>query len=244
MQLRHRVQEAVTCIGSQPQFYSSLYSWWDRNARAFPWRDTSDPYEILVAEFMLHRTRASQVLRVYGAFLDHFPTIEVLAAGRVEEVCRVMRPLGLTWRARALHETAKHICDRFHGAVPRDYEILTNLPGIDHYIASAVRCISWGEPDPLIDSNVIRIIARLTGVELREHVRRSKWLHDALANLIDTNKPKSYNLAMIDLGASVCISGPAPRCHVCPVSAYCSYYAQLGRYEQLSDNDNPRVGEA
>lgn len=190
--------------------------------RAFPWRFSSDPYRILVAEVLLHRTRAEQVVPLYEAFLAKFPSPDLLAQASLSEVHDVLQSAGLRWRVDALHAMGQELVSRFGGQVPHEREFLESLPGVSAYIASAVRCFAYGCPDVLLDTNTVRIVGRVFDVPVTDASRRSKRFRDLLSTLFDERHAREFNLALIDFGALVCRSHN-PRCATCPIAEYCSF---------------------
>ncbi|GIV20582.1 MAG: DNA-binding protein [Armatimonadota bacterium] len=202
-------------------FRRDLLRWWKDNQRVFPWRQTRDPYRILVAEILLHRTRAEQVVSLYHRFLRRFPDVVRLAVADYQEVEDELRSAGLIWRVRLLYEMAKQIVEKHGGTLPEDSAQLQSLPGISHYIASAVRCFAWGYPEALLDTNTVRIVGRLFGLRITDGSRRSRLFRSVLNRLLDKECPRDFNFALIDLGATVCRSRN-PACLSCPVRMYCS----------------------
>src|SRR6266567_1254647 len=145
-----------------------LLAWYDVNRRDLPWRRTTDPYRILVAEFLLQRTRIKSGTPYYERFLRRFPTVQGLAAASLDDVLAVWEGLGFYGRARNLHAAARAIVERHGGEVPRSFEGLRALPGIGPYTAGAVGSIAFGLTVPAVDGNVTRLIARL--FRIREDV--------------------------------------------------------------------------
>src|SRR2546427_6370210 len=138
-----------------------LLTWYDANRRDLPWRRTRDPYRILVAEYLLQRTRIASGTPYYERFLERFPTVRDLAAAPLDDVLAVWEGLGFYGRARNLHAAAQSIVQRHGGKVPRSYDELTSLPGIGPYTAGAVASIAFGISVPAADGNVTLVIARL-----------------------------------------------------------------------------------
>lgn len=191
---------------------TALLSWYRSNRRALPWRDTTDPYKILVAEIMSHQTQISRVVPAYEAFLERFPTVEALASSSLRDVMAVWTGLGYNNRARRLHDTARHI--RAHGW-PDTVEGLLDLPGIGPYTAHAVAAFSMGIRVPAIDTNLKRVLSRwygegLDGLTLRTAAEESLGADAA-----------TWNQAVMDLGAAIC-TPRNPRCDLCPVTRYCT----------------------
>ena len=208
-------------------FQQKLISWWKHKGRNFPWRNSSNPYHILIAEVLLHRTRADQVVPVYLEFLKRFPSIEAIASVPHSEVKNMLYSLGLHWRAEFLYRMATEITQRYGGHIPEQREKLEFLPGVSRYIASAVRCFAFGYPEVLPDTNTVRITGRVFGIPITDGSRRSKQFRELLQFLLDPDHPREFNFALIDLGALIC-RPKRPFCHLCPVSNMCLY----GRQEE------------
>lgn len=203
-------------------FQQKLIAWWKNNHRDFPWRTTKNTYHILIAEILLHRTRAEQIISVYNKFLERFPTIKEVAVASEPEIKEILYPLGLHWRARLLHHMALHIVEQYGCEIPLENEKLKSLPGVSQYIASAVRCFASGFPEALLDTNTVRITGRIFGIKTTDSSRRSKTFRELLQSLVDEENPREFNFAMIDLGALICRPSQ-PFCNQCPVIEICVY---------------------
>ncbi len=199
-----------------------LLLWGQDNFRAFPWRTTVDPYRILMSEVMLHRTQAIQVVRVYQSFLMTYPNIAVLAKASLQELQDALFSLGLRWRVDLIHRMAGEIMSKWDGQIPVERADLLSLPGVSGYIAGAVRCFSWNLPEPLADTNTIRITGRLFGLESKDSSRRSSRFRTLLNSLIYVGEPRRYNYALLDLADGVCMKKRPPTCHLCPLQSLCS----------------------
>jgi len=200
-----------------------LLRWWDYGKRYYPWRENQDPYKVLVAEVLLHRTRADQVVPLYEAFLRRFPDAGSLARSTPYELVELFHSVGLRWRWKLLHAMAVQLGESFDGQIPEDFEMLVSLPGISHYIASAVRCFAFGKPDVILDTNTVRVLGRLLGLTVTDSSRRSRLFKTILEQLIDHEHPREFNFALIDLAAQVCRSS-SPLHDKCCLKNYCSYY--------------------
>lgn len=185
---------------------TALLDWWPHHKRYFPWRNTQNPYEILIAETILHRTRAEQALSLYEGFLQIFPDISSLAGSTPDQLTQLFHSGGLHWRWKLLHNTAVELQEKFSGRIPDDFDLLVSLPGISHYIASAIRCFAFGYPDALLDTNTVRVAGRLTGLNVNDSSRRSPVFRAVLERLIDRQYPRDFNFALIDLAALICKS--------------------------------------
>jgi A/G-specific adenine glycosylase len=205
------------------KFRSSLISWGRDNYRSFPWRETDDPYKILVAEVMLHRTKAPQVLPVYRYFMQRYPTVEKLAGATRDDLHATLYSLGLRQRVDMFHDMAVEIVERFDGRVPAEKEALLSLSGVSDYIAGAVRCFALNEPEPLIDTNTVRVIGRVFGLKITDSSRRNRLFRDLITALVDPDEPQVYNYALLDLANLVCTKVRSPKCFECPVQKHCLY---------------------
>lgn len=202
------------------QFHQSLRDWDVKYRRAFPWRLTENPFHILMAELMLRRTQARQVVKIYNNFIDRYPDATGLASASAEEVAQNLFSLGLAWRVPAFQEIARSLVSQYGGEVPASYYALTALPGIGDYVASAICCFAFGQAVVIIDTNTVRVVGRLFGIKTHAESRRRKSVRGLLQALLDKEDPKSYNYAMLDLAALVC-KPVKPECPTCPLLFCC-----------------------
>ncbi len=180
---------------------------------------------------MLQQTQVVTVEARYERFFDAFPTVEALAAATPERVCEEWSGLGYYQRARNLHAAARKIVREHGGRVPKDRTALLALPGIGPYTAGAVASIAYGRCEPIVDTNVARVIARLFAVDgsvQSARVRERLW--NIAADLVRGSKPGEFNQALMELGSLVCLTR-GPRCEDCPVADCCKAYA-LGAPER------------
>lgn len=198
-----------------------LLSWYADERRDLPWRGTKDPYAIWVSEVMLQQTQVATVLPYYERFLRAFPTIDALAAASVDRVLKAWEGLGYYARARNLHRAAQEVVLVHRGRLPTSYEGLLALPGIGPYTAAAIASIAFGKDVPVLDGNVVRVLARLFAVpEDPRRIATRKDLWARAASLVPTGQAGPFNQALMDLGATVCTSRE-PRCLACPVRTLC-----------------------
>jgi A/G-specific adenine glycosylase len=221
-------------------FRKRLISWGRKHFRSFSWRLTDEPYRILMAEVMLHRTQASQVVPVYERFVARYPDVSALARTKRKALHSTLSSLGLHWRIDLVHDMAKDLMVHFNGQVPQEKDALLSLPGVSDYIASAVCCFAWNQKQPLIDTNTVRVIGRLFGLEIKDSSRRNRYFRELIAALVDPGEPRAYNYALLDLAQRVCTKKRLPECSKCPVRTYCTYGANmLGNI--LSSHSNERT---
>jgi A/G-specific adenine glycosylase len=199
----------------------SLVRWWRSHGRDFPWRRTRDPFPVLVAEFMLRRTRASQVAPVYEKFFRRYSTPEDALAESPTSLQSVFTPLGLQWRIDQFRTLCDELVERHLGQVPEDRAQLLSLTGVGAYTAGAVRVFAFGYADALIDVNVIRVLSRYFGVGLGDSARRSTALLEEVRQLVPTRRPREFWWAMLDTAAVHC-NYLRPQHEGCPLSASCA----------------------
>ena len=152
-----------------------LRIWGKQNIKNYPWRYRSDAYGVLVAEFMLHRTQVIQVEKIYRQFMTRYPTLEEYAAAKPEEVRQILQPLGLYWRIEAMVHALNELWEAYH-AVPVDLKILISVSGIGDYIAGATYCFTLNKPIALVDTNTVRVVGRLLGLNISGEAREEGLL--------------------------------------------------------------------
>ena len=204
-------------------FRIALIAWGQQYFRAFPWRLNHDSYAILVAELMLHRTQVVQVVPVFEAFLARYPNITSLANASQSDLQTALTSLGLHWRIALIYAMTQQIKERFALQIPREKADLLSLPGVSEYITGAVRCFAWDLPEPLIDTNTVRITGRIFGLETKDSSRRNPRFRTLIAAMVDPENPRNYNYALLDLAHLVCLKKQAPLCDMCPVLNFCCF---------------------
>lgn len=214
--------------GDPKRLSKKLLKWWATNKREFPWRETRDPYHILASEILLHRTKADQVKPVYLVFVTEFPTIGDLANANIDSVETLLNPIGLYWRTKFLHEMATTIVNEYGSEIPSSKFQLESLPGVGQYIAAAVRCFAFGYPEPLLDTNTIRILGRIFGLQTTDASRRKKSFQELAQFVLDGACPREFNYALIDLGGLICKS-KKPSCSTCPLIQNCLFGSELAK---------------
>jgi A/G-specific adenine glycosylase len=202
-------------------FQKNLITWFSKEKRDLPWRNNVPPYQVWISEIMLQQTRVDQVIPYYERFLDHFPTVALLAQANLDDVLRIWEGLGYYSRARNLHRGAADVMNLHNGEIPDSYAQLLTISGIGPYTAAAISSIVFGEAQAVVDGNVIRVLTRLFGfADVVSTSASKKWLSVAANTLLDPNAPGPFNEAMMELGALVC-TPRKPKCGTCPVAKYC-----------------------
>jgi A/G-specific adenine glycosylase len=191
-----------------------LQSWCATKCRKYPWREKRDPYVILVTEFLLQRTKAETVAKIFGRLLSKYRTIGELASASPEELRGFFSELGLLYRGERLLEIAKTVVKRHGGKVPCNMELLLKMKGVGVYIASAVMNFACGIPTPVVDKNVLRVLNRVFDVSRESECR------EIISRLYRYGDNVLIASALIDLGATVCVE--PPRCGECPLNEICA----------------------
>ncbi|MEE3116233.1 MAG: A/G-specific adenine glycosylase [Actinomycetota bacterium] len=194
-----------------------LLEWGRPRLRDLPWRQTRDPWPVLVAEVMLQQTRVDRVVPRWGRFLDRFPDPAACAEAPVGDVLREWSGLGYNRRAVNLHRCATQVVAMHGGDLPADLDALLALPGIGSYTARAVLAFAFEEDVAVVDTNVARVLARRAGRRLT--MGGAQALADAS---VPDEEGWAWNQVMLDLGALVC-RARRPRCGECPVSGGCAW---------------------
>lgn len=215
-----------------PIFRRRLLGWFHKHQRKLPWRGERDPYRILVSEIMLQQTRVAVVEERYKQFIAQFPTAEKLARAREQTVLAAWSGLGYYRRARNLHAAAKEITG--NGSFPGISAALRELPGIGRYTANAVASIAFGEPVPVVDGNVKRVLERVFANHFSPEAKAGNECYwELAASLLEKRNPGDFNQAMMELGALVCLPGQ-PLCNSCPVAAMCAARGPVARKARQS----------
>jgi len=200
-------------------------AWFECNQRRFPWRDTSDPYAVLLAEKLLQQTAAREVVKnAFVELLNLHPTPASLARADIHSVQNVLAPLGFQYRAQELLNLANTIVDEHGGSVPSTLPELKKLPGVGEYIARAVLSYAYGLDVPVVDTNVARFLYRVFNLpgRLPANPARKKSLISLAAALVPQGRSRDFNLAVLDLCALVCRPSN-PLCSTCPILQQCAH---------------------
>ncbi|MBC8536579.1 A/G-specific adenine glycosylase [Feifania hominis] len=209
-----------------------LLDWYAVRSRTLPFRSDPTPYHVWLSEIMLQQTRVEAALPYYRRFLEVLPTIADLAAADEQTLFKLWEGLGYYSRARNLQKCAKIVVERFGGELPADYDELLKLPGIGPYTAGAIGSIAFSLPVAAVDGNVLRVLSRLRADP--EDILLPATRRRVTAELCAVMPPDSgsFNQALMELGALVCLPNGAPKCGECPLSALCRAHA-LGREEDF-----------
>jgi A/G-specific adenine glycosylase len=206
------------------RFRRRLLTWYRANGRDLPWRNTSDPYHILVSEMMLQQTQVDRVLPKYHEWLEKYPSLRALADAEEADVSRTWRPLGYNIRPRRLHAIARESVERYGGTLPSDETTLRSFKGIGEYTAGAVMSFAFGQRAAILDTNVARVLFRVfvgRGDPKAHAMKRSLW---AISRIVLPHRHVfDFNQALMDFGATLC-TARKPKCLLCPMRASCQAY--------------------
>ena len=215
------------------QVWRALLAWYVAEGRAhLPWRETRDPYAILVSEVMLQQTQVERVLPKYREFLARFPTFAALAAEPAGEAIKAWAGLGYNQRAVRLHGIARQVVEEFDGQLPSTLEGLMALKGIGRYTAGAVACFAFGLPVATVDTNIRRVLWRVfRGVEqlpwpggetaTRMYLELAEWA-------LPREQAYDWQQALMDLGARICLARK-PLCEKCLLCDQCAAFAETAQ---------------
>ena len=201
-----------------------ILNWYSENARALPFRQTKNPYNIWICEIIFQQTRILQGMQHYENFIARFPDVDALAAAETDEVLLYWKGLGYYSRALNIHKAAKQIVDDFDGKFPASYEDILSLKGIGKYTAAAISSICFGKQIPAIDGNFYRVLSRIFADDFDVSSSKSYAYFEALAlEVIPENAAGDFNQAIMDLGSEIC-KPRNPLCLECPVQEFCLAY--------------------
>lgn len=215
-----------------------LLTWYNKNKRDLPWRNTKEPYKIWISEVMLQQTTSSAVITYYHNFLKTFPTLKNLAQAKEKIVLQAWAGLGYYSRARNLHKSAIDLYKK--KSFPKDYKELIKLPGFGNYTARSVSSFAFNQTVGVLDTNVIRFLCRYNNLSWEWWKSKPR---QELQNIVDSYAQQAYmaeqksktpaekmltccsqlNQALIEIGANIC-APKKPQCIICPLSQSCKAF--------------------
>ena len=229
------------------QCIPQIVEWYAASRRVLPWRTEPTPYHVWISEIMLQQTRIEAVIGYYERFLHVLPTVEALAAVEEDRLLKLWEGLGYYSRARNLKKAALVLMERYGGVLPQTAAELKKLPGIGDYTAGAIASIAYGQPEPAVDGNVLRVMARI--LESPEDIMLPAT-RARIAGLLREQYPTGEEAALLtegimELGETLCIPNGEARCALCPVRGCCRAHknATTERYPVKSPPRGRRVEE-
>lgn len=206
------------------EFQNRLLTWFGREGRTFPWRQTTDPYKVLVAELLLQKTNVRKVPPVYREFVRRYPDSTALAVASLDHVHELVQPLGLFYRAERLISAARDITEKHSGVVPNSRDDLLALQGVGDYVANGVLCFAYGQQVALLDTNIVRLLERVFDIKTdKARARTDKALWRRVESMIPDGLARDFNLALLDFAALVC-TARKPNCSHCLLKSLCAHY--------------------
>lgn len=206
-------------------FRQQLAEWYATAQRPLPWRKEPSLYRTVVSELMAQQTQIKTMLPYFERWMQRFPDFDTLARSPENEVLKHWEGLGYYSRARNLHKLAKVYATAV--VKPKTREEWQALPGIGPYTSAAIASINFREPVAVVDGNVVRILARLTGDErtFKNNGEAVKAFTELAKKALAASAPGDHNQAMMELGATVCLKR-RPHCTLCPVNQFCAGYGR------------------
>lgn len=217
----------TSTVEKQRKFQRDLVRWYKLAGRTLPWRQTHDPYAIVVSEVMLQQTQVSRGLPKFIAWMKQFPTLETLAQAPLAEVLAAWQGLGYNRRAKYLWLLAQKVVKEYNGQFPKTKEEVLELPGVGPHTAGAIMSFAFGATEPIYDTNALRVVGRVFKGYLKLPSLDQKQWATLMQETVPTQKNiYAFNQALMDLGALVC-TAKKPTCSACPLSSICSSYPTI-----------------
>jgi len=219
----HASEIKADALGRVKQIQSLLMEWGESHYDDFPWRAADNHFHALIAELMLQRTKAEQVLPVYNDFVELCPSLEAAKDVSESQIRAILHPLGLNWRIDNIVELVNVLTKKGH--VPLEYDSLVKLEGVGPYVASAFLSFHASIRLSIIDSNVVRLWGRIFSLKTNTETRRKKWFKQLADEMMPHENFKAFNYSLLDFTRAIC--KPKPDCTTCPIKKYCNYYVTL-----------------
>jgi A/G-specific adenine glycosylase len=212
-------------------FQIRIIGWYNNYGRHFPWRKkTASNYQKIISEALLQRTRAETVAAFFPAFIQAFPSWTSLASASETDLQLFLKPIGL-WRRRAVSLIAfSQAMDIRRGRFPRTREEIESLPSVGQYIANAILLFCHGEPQPLLDAGMARVLERVFGERKMADIRYDPYLQKLSRSVVSCADAIIMNWAILDLAAMLC-RPRSPKCPICPLQKICRY-ARVSRLKE------------
>lgn len=202
--------------------HNALIGWFEAHKADLPWRRSRDPYAVWLSEIMLQQTQVTTVIPYYERFLQCFPSVGALATAPLTEVLKLWEGLGYYSRARSLHRAAQMIMHEYGGQFPTSMRDLQRLPGVGRYTAGAIGSLAFGLDVPVLDGNVIRVLARLFDIDAdtsKPETTRTLW--SLAERILPEGRAAAWNEGLMELGRRVC-TPRSPQCGTCPLQEHCA----------------------
>jgi A/G-specific adenine glycosylase len=206
-------------------FTQLVLQWFVHNGRDFPWRKTSNPYHVFLAEILLRQTQANRVVKTYLVLLEKYPSADALSHANVAELRILFQPLGLIKRADLLVRAAKYIMEKYCGLIPNNVDELSTIPGMGIYSSRAVVCLAFGKAEPMVDESTGRLLRRVFNLTPKGPAYSDWGLLETAKTIVPSGQARSFNLGLLDIASAYC-HYTVPDCKLCPLSSLCFYSHQ------------------
>lgn len=222
----------VIMMKNEQYFRDKVKGYYKSNGRIFFWRYKKlTPFQVMITELFLKKTRAETVEKYVYGFLKEFPSSAKILRCKSLVLSKKVKPLGLgRQRTTALKKASSYIKNRLGNCLPQDLDEISKIPYVGLYTANATMCFGFNKRLPILDINTSRIIARFFSIRNNLDLRNNVELQDKSKELLPRNRFKEYNWGLLDLGATICKSKPL--CYKCTLRTKCNYY--LNRIKQGS----------
>ncbi|MCI5051633.1 MAG: A/G-specific adenine glycosylase [Simkaniaceae bacterium] len=208
-----------------------LETWFLQHQRTLPWRENITPYRVWISEVMLQQTQVSVVIPYFIRWMERFPTIDSLAKANIDDVIKLWEGLGYYSRARNLHAAANQIVTYYGGELPQSRNELLKIKGFGPYTSGAVSCFAFGQNEPAVDGNVMRVMTRFFDLHLDISKSQTRAeIEKRVSQLLLSVKPRILMEGLIELGALICTKTPS--CLQCPIKHNCKAF-ERGTVSQL-----------
>jgi len=233
-EVKETIDETYTSSKAWAEEFTRItLDWFNAHGCTFPWRTTSNPFHILVAEILLRQTQAKRVAGPYQELVSRYPDAHALAEADVEELRDWFGPLGLFKRANYLVKAAKEIAGNYCGEIPNNIEALLRLPGVGTYSARAIHCLAFGSSVPMIDESSGRLLRRVLGLGYKGPAFADRRLFEKVEVTFAGAITKSFNLGLLDLAVQHC-RPKSPDCPECPLHDLCTHAKNIrSKYRQI-----------
>lgn len=201
---------------NQNIFIEKLFTWFEHNKRDLPWRKTYSSYHVWISEMILQQTQMERGVQYFNRWMQEFKCPNDIADASIEKILQLWEGLGYYSRAKNIYHSAQIIRDEYNGVIPCDEEKIKKLAGIGDYTLCAIMGIAFEKDYATIDANVERVFARLFNCTDKN---LKKAVTPLVQKLLPKGKARTYNQALMELGALVCKKNP--QCEVCPLISFC-----------------------
>jgi len=200
----------------------NLLEWYDKNKREYPWRNTTNLYQILITEILLQKTIASNVRALYEDFFQKYKDFSAIYESSITSLQSDIKSLGLSKkRSKTLKDLSEMIISNFKGKIPGDPIVLKEINGIAEYVSNAYACFGLNRRTLFYDVNIKRIIERV--FEISTNGNKNEFVNEQLDMLLPHNDCKHFYWALLDFGSIICAK-KNPKCQICPISDSCHYF--------------------